>query len=59
MYVYEAVRNTWIAIKIIKGENGIICGKGDSGSFITDGGENVVGILTGAVAGKDPKTNRS
>ena len=58
IYVHEAVQNTWIATKIIKGENGKFCGKGNSGSFITDGGGNVVGILTGALVGKDPKTKQ-
>ena len=58
MYVHEAVQDTWIATKIIKGENGIFCGNGDSGSFITDGGGNVVGILTGAIVGKDPRTKQ-
>lgn len=53
MYVREALQNRWIATKIIKGEDGIFCGKGDSGSFIPNGGGNVAGILTGAIVGKD------
>ena len=57
-YAHENLPNTWISTHIIKGENGILAGRGDSGSLIVDGGGKVIGILTGAIVGKDPQTEQ-